>query len=259
MFWVLFLLVAWAGVLVSCTLLVRSAAEAAEPPAGPVTVRRPGELTRCEAAYLAGGPQRVAELTLVAMEREGRLLLAHTGWATVVDPVGRDALERSVLAAFGPDGQSPIADVRGAVAAAAPVGQLAERLCAAGLAIREEVRSGVSQGVRAVCGAALLVLALCAAALSVPGGGTPARLVLCWFALPLVLALACLAMAVSDGLQHSAWASPAGQRLLSGVDLADGGYLTAVAVRGISAVPDPGVRAALSCDDRALIPRQRGH
>ncbi|MGW2560672.1 FHA domain-containing protein, partial [Streptomyces sp. NPDC001514] len=33
-----------------------------------------------------------------------RLLLAHTGWATVVDPEGVDDLERSVIRAIGPQG-----------------------------------------------------------------------------------------------------------------------------------------------------------
>ncbi|MFG2297643.1 TIGR04222 domain-containing membrane protein [Streptomyces sp. NPDC048603] len=259
MFWVLFLLVAWAGVLISCTRLVRSATEAAEPHTGAVTVRHHEELTLYEAAYLAGGPHRVVELTLVAMERERRLLLAHTGWATVVVPAGRDALERAVLAAFGPDGQSPVADVRTAAAGAEAVGRLAERLAEAGLALTEDVRSGVDDGVRAVWGATVLVLAMCGAALAVPDGGTPTGLVVCWFALPLVLALACLAMAAFDGRRNSGWASPAGQRLLTGLDLGGRGFLAAVAVRGVSAVPDPGLRAALSCDDRALIPRQRGH
>ncbi|MEV8532092.1 TIGR04222 domain-containing membrane protein [Streptomyces sp. NPDC051211] len=259
MFWVLFLLVAWAGVLISGTCLLRAATEAAEPAAGPVTVHHHDELNLYEAAYLAGGPRRVADLTLVSMERERRLLLAHTGWATVVDPVGRDPLERSVLGAIGPDGQSPVAAVRTAAAEDRAVRRLAEQLGEAGLAVPPGVRAGLGTGVRAVRGAALLVVAMTAAALSMPSASTDTALVLCWFGLPLLLALALLAMARFDMSTHSAWASPAGERLLTGLRSADHGYLAAVAVRGVSAVTDPGLRAALSSGDRGLLPRQRGH
>ncbi|WP_037803124.1 TIGR04222 domain-containing membrane protein, partial [Streptomyces resistomycificus] len=69
------------------------------------------------AAFLSGGPRRVADLTLVSMARQRRLLLAHTGWATVVDPRGRDDVERSVIGAIGPEGQSRIAPVRATAAA----------------------------------------------------------------------------------------------------------------------------------------------
>ncbi|NEC29648.1 TIGR04222 domain-containing membrane protein, partial [Streptomyces sp. SID8111] len=73
--------------------------------------------------------------TTVAMARQRRLLLAHTGWATVVDPRGRDDMERSVIGAIGPEGQSPIAPVRDAAATAEPVRGIADRLVGAGLAV----------------------------------------------------------------------------------------------------------------------------
>lgn len=146
MFWVLFLLVAWAGVLGSCTLLLRAAAHAAEPAAGSAAERHHDELNLYEAAYLAGGPRRVADLTLLSMQRQRRLMLAHTGWATVVDPVGRDAHERSVLGAFGPDGQSPVPAVRSTVAGDEAVRALADRLGEAGLALPAGSRRGVGEG-----------------------------------------------------------------------------------------------------------------
>ncbi|MGW1766679.1 TIGR04222 domain-containing membrane protein [Streptomyces sp. NPDC002073] len=257
MFWVLFLLVAWAGALLACGRLLTAAGAAAEP-APRATVHRHEDLTLYEAAYLAGGPQRVAVLALLSMQRQRRLLLAHTGWATVVDPVGRDPLERSLLGVFGPDGQSPVAAVRTAAAGCTAVRELAERLWAAGLAVPEATRTGYEEGLRAVRAATGLILLLAVVSLAlVSGPGTDPTLVACWFALPLLLTVSCLAISRFESRPHSPWASPAGQRLLVGMDRAhprtptdagqdDPGLLAAVAVRGLSAVPDPGLRAALS-------------
>lgn len=263
MFWVLFLLVAWAGVLTSCTLLLRAAVRAAEPPTGvdAAVPRDRHELTLYEAAYLAGGPVRVADLTLLSMHRQRRLLLAHTGWATVVDPVGRDAHERSVLGAFGPDGQSPVARLRSSVAAGDAVRALAVRLCEAGLALPAGTVLGVGDGVRAVRAATLLVLAMAGAALAAPTGGSTTTIVLAWFAPPLMLGAGCLAIARFESHPYSPWASPAGQRLLGALERERGTDepLTALAVRGVRAVADPGLRAALGCGNGGWIRRQRDH
>ncbi|MFJ6796782.1 TIGR04222 domain-containing membrane protein [Streptomyces sp. NPDC091268] len=261
MFWVLFLLLAWAGVLTSCTRLLRAATEAAEPvSAGAVPRHHHDELSLYEAAYLAGGPRRVAEVTLLSMQRQQRLLLAHTGWATVLDPVGRDPHERSALGAFGPDGQSPVASVRAAVAEDPAVGALAARLGEAGLALDGGPGRGVYDAIRAVRRAALLVVAMMAAALCVPATGTSAGMQLGWFTLPLLLSVGCLAIARFEGHRNSPWASPDGQRLLVSLDRERGrkGSLTAVAVRGLGAVTDPGLRAALEYGRRGTAPRQRG-
>ncbi|MFG2876973.1 TIGR04222 domain-containing membrane protein [Streptomyces sp. NPDC048337] len=262
MFWVLFLLVAWAGVLWSCTLLVAAAGHAAEPATGSATAHHHDELNLYEAAYLAGGPRRVADLTLLSMERQRRLLLAHTGWATVVDPVGRDAHERSALGAFGPDGQSPVPELRSAVAGDEAVRALADRLGEAGLALPAGSRRSVGEGVRAVRGATLLTLAMAAVSLALPaGGGTTSGMIMAWFSLPLLLGAGCLAIARFEAHPYSRWASPAGRRLLVALDRdrGDAQSLTSVAVRGIRVVTDPGLRAALGYGNRGWIPRQRGH
>ncbi|MFZ3473601.1 TIGR04222 domain-containing membrane protein [Streptomyces sp. 4.24] len=263
MFWVLFLLLAWAGVLIACTRLLRAAGETAEPADGPPADGRPRheELSLYEAAYLAGGPRRVAELTLLSMQRQRRLLLAHTGWATVLDPVGRDPHERSVLGAFGPDGQEPVVSVRAVAERDPAVRDLADRLGEAGLALRAGTRQDIVEGIRSVRRATGLVLAMTVAALCVPAPGTTTTIVLCWFSLPLILSLGCLAIARVEGHAHSSWASPAGRRLLVELEQERGGRgsLAAVALRGPRAVDDPGVRAALAYGRRGPIPRQRGH
>ncbi|NED12455.1 TIGR04222 domain-containing membrane protein, partial [Streptomyces sp. SID9124] len=108
----LLLLVAWGAAGSSCVRLCLAGAR--RPVRAPRDSGR--QLTLYEAAFLAGGPHRVADLALVSMHLRRRLLLAHTGWATVVDPEGRDEVERTVIRAIGPEGQSPIAPVRASAA-----------------------------------------------------------------------------------------------------------------------------------------------
>ncbi|MFF8945159.1 TIGR04222 domain-containing membrane protein [Streptomyces sp. NPDC014864] len=254
MFWVLLLLLAWAVAGAACTRLCLAAVRAA---AVDMDAARGHDLTLYEAAFLSGGPARVADVTLVSMARQRRLLLAHTGWATVVDPRGRDEMERSVIGAIGPEGQSRIAPVRAATAAADAVRGLADRLVRAGLAVPDGARTTVAAGVRQVRAAALVVLALGVTALLMPGPtGMPRDLVALWFALPLALALSCLAIARVEIHPYSPWASPAGQRLLGALPrrMTGGGddrsYLASVAVRGIRAIGEPELRAALAHRDQ---------
>ncbi|MFI0820651.1 TIGR04222 domain-containing membrane protein [Streptomyces sp. NPDC021098] len=262
MLWVLFLLVAWGSAVVSCTRLCLAAVAAAQPmDAGPE--RNGRTLSLYEAAFLAGGPQRVADLALVAMARERRLLLAHTGWVTVVDPEGRDDFERSVIAATGPQGQSPVPPVRTALATAEPVRALSDRLVTAGLAVPAGARANVAAAVRHVRLACCVVLLTGAVALlMVPPASGPGA-ALAWFALPLLLTASCLVIARVEVHPYSRWASPAGQRLLGRIDVPprrpvaqragggadaerdDGELLTALAVHGTAALPDPALRAAL--------------
>jgi uncharacterized protein (TIGR04222 family) len=187
------------------------------------------------------------------MARQRRLLLAHTGWATVVDPHARDEMERSVLGAIGPDGQSRIAPVRTATATAEAVRALADRLVAAGLAVPDAARSTVAHTVRHVRNAAAGVVVLGTIALLMPSQATETQaLVAVWFTLPLILTLSCLAIARVEVHPYTRWASPAGQRLLGGLvrhaDSAgdDRTYLTSVAVRGIRAIGEPDLRAAFA-------------
>nr|WSW66115.1 TIGR04222 domain-containing membrane protein [Streptomyces sp. NBC_00995] len=254
MLWVLFLLVAWGAAALSCVRLCLVAARLAPPRSREPRRAADGlELTLYETAFLAGGPHRVADLALVTMHLRRRLLLAHTGWATVVDPDGRDEVERTVIRAIGPQGQSPIPPVRAAAAAADAVRALADRLVVAGLALPDRAGTDVMSAVRAVRGATLLVAAMGTAALFTPGSAqgpdSSGAAVLVWFGLPLVLTLGSLAIARMEVHPYSSWASPAGQRLLDVRTAAaagpQGDVLVAVAVRGVGAVGDPALRAAL--------------
>ncbi|WP_330337232.1 TIGR04222 domain-containing membrane protein [Streptomyces sp. NBC_00557] len=255
MFWVLLLLLAWAFAGTACTRLCLAAVRAAALDADAATVDSERELTLYEAAFLSGGPVRVADVTMVSMARQRRLLLAHTGWATVVDPLGRDEIEQSVIGAIGPEGQSRIAPARARAAGAEAVRRLADRLVRAGLAVPEGAGTTVGAAVRQVRAAALAVAALGATALLLPvGTGTPRLLVGLWFALPLTLSLSCLAIARFEAHPYTRWASPAGQRLLEALARRPAGdersFLTSVAVRGIRAIGEPRLRAAFTHRDQ---------
>ncbi|MGW1892829.1 TIGR04222 domain-containing membrane protein [Streptomyces sp. NPDC002004] len=249
MFWLPLLLIAWAAAGLSCARLCLAASRAAATDPG----TDPGhELTVYEAAFLSGGPVRVADVTLVSMARRRRLLLAHTGWATVVDPEGHDAMECSVLDAIGPEGQARIAPVRTTAATATAIRALGDALVAAGLAVSDDARTNVGLAVRQVRAAAVAVLALGGVAVLMPGQvvqNTPGP-VAAWFALPLVLTLSCLVIARWEAHPYSRWASPAGQRLLGrlprrpGAD--DRSFLSAVAVGGVRATRDEVLRAAFA-------------
>ncbi|MBL1084231.1 TIGR04222 domain-containing membrane protein [Streptomyces actinomycinicus] len=255
MFWVLLLLLAWVFAGTACARLCLSALRTAAAEAHGAPADRERDLTLYEAAFLSGGPARVADVTLVSMARQRRLLLAHTGWATVVDPEGHDEIEDSVIGAIGPGGQSRIAPVRARAAGAEAVRRLADGLVRAGLAVPEGSGSGVGAAVRRVRAAAVAVVASGVTALLLPvQTGTPRLLVALWFALPLTLSLSCLAIARFEVHPYSRWASPAGQRLLSTLAGTPAGdersFLTSVAVRGVRAVGEPELRAAFAHRDQ---------
>jgi uncharacterized protein (TIGR04222 family) len=255
MFWVLLLLLAWGFAGTACTRLCLAAVQAASVDTDVTATDRAHDLTLYEAAFLSGGPARVADVTLVSMARQRRLLLAHTGWATVVDPRGRDEMERSVIGAIGPEGQCRIAPVRARAAGAEAVRRLADGLVRAGLAVPDGAGTTVGAAVRRVRGTVPAVLVLGATALLLPvQSGTPRLLVGLWFGLPLTLSLSCLALARIEAHPYSRWASPAGQRLLGTLTRGPAGdersLLTAVAVDGIRAIGEPELRAALTHRDQ---------
>ncbi|MFF0742169.1 TIGR04222 domain-containing membrane protein [Streptomyces sp. NPDC004111] len=272
MFWVPLLLIAWVAAIATCArLCVAATAAAAFDTEAPDVPPRTDGLTLPEAAFLCGGPGRVADLTLVSMHARRRVLLAHTGWTTVVAPDGRDALERAAIEAAGPGGQSRTAAVRSALAAADGVRALADRLVDRGLAVPAPERDAVAGAVRAVRNASALVLALGTfAALALPHEPGGQLRVALWFALPLLLTVGTLGVARMEIHPYTRWASGAGRQLLrtlpQGQDSGEGpdpgsgtavhtgseqALLTAVAVSGVRAIPDPELRTALTPPRRA--------
>ncbi|WP_432160044.1 TIGR04222 domain-containing membrane protein [Streptomyces sp. NRRL F-5630] len=247
MLWIPVLLLASAASVVACVRLLRAAIRAADPRFRLTTGRgepaaRP--LGLAETAFLVGGPARVAEVTLVAMARRGRLLLAHTGWATAVADRPADPLEGAVLGALGPGLQLPVTQLRATVAASAEVRALGERLSAARLAVPAEIQSLVAGALRR---SRRTVLGVAAAGLVsllfLPHGGHSAAEVAGWFGLPLLLGGGSLVIARVDLAPYGRWATPLGAEAVRG---AAGHEALALAVHGVRAVHEPHFRAALT-------------
>ncbi|TSB42454.1 TIGR04222 domain-containing membrane protein, partial [Streptomyces benahoarensis] len=206
--------------------------------------------TLYETAFLAGGPDRVADVTLVSMAQQRRLLLAHTGWATVVDPIGRDAVECAVLTAIGSDGQRRIPAIRNGLAATEALRSLTARLVAAGLAPSADPYGGLGEALRQVRAATLVVLLAAAAAVWQAPPERATGPLLGWFALPLVLTAGTWAMARAEYRPAARWATEAGAGRLrraatSAPPAAPGEALTALALHGPRALDDPALRSAL--------------
>ncbi|MFJ6216535.1 TIGR04222 domain-containing membrane protein [Streptomyces sp. NPDC092296] len=260
--WLIILLAACSVTVLSCLHLIRIVA-AAGTLAGqnaPAPGARPG-IGLYETAYLAGGPERVVDLAMVLMAGEHRLHPAHTGWTTVVDPQGRNEVERALIAAIGPEGQCRTDELRQALVRDEAVRGIGGRLALAGLATRSSVRGAAVAAIRRVRRALLLTGALAGVCLAFgrhAAGHAP--VVLAWFSLPLVLGAGTLLMARMDAGQYTRWATPAGQQVLRTVrvpqrrgepgDRPAAEQLTAVAVSGPAAVRDPLLRAALRAPRR---------
>ncbi|WP_377268951.1 TIGR04222 domain-containing membrane protein [Peterkaempfera sp. SMS 1(5)a] len=254
--WLLLLLAACTVTVLSCVHLVGvvaaadlSAEDDTRPPDGSVRIGL------YETAYLAGGPERVVDLAMVLMAAQRRLHPAHTGWTTVVDPQGRDGMERDLITAVGPDGQCRTGDLRQALVESPAVREIGARLALAGLATPAAVRERAVDAVSRVRRSLLLTVVLLGACLGLgEGGGGQLPAVLSWFSLPLILGSGTLLMSRVDVRPYTRWATPAGREVLREVRIPGPGderqLLTAVAVSGPSAVPDPLLRAALRAPRR---------
>ncbi|WP_042375939.1 TIGR04222 domain-containing membrane protein [Streptacidiphilus melanogenes] len=220
-----------------------------------------------EAAYLAGGPHRVVDVTLIDMTGRGLLHLAHTGWTSVARPNPDSALESEVLAALGPEGQRRTDEVRGQVATGPAVAALARSLADGGLAVPPGARAALAEAVAGVRFALVASVALLVTAVAVLGArnlltGAHEGLLLpaAWFVLPVLLSGGTLLMARAEFHPITPWAAPAGQDLLRALRpgrrrlrrAAD--PLLAVILRGPSALHDPRLRAALTTRS----PKHRG-
>ncbi|WP_232248779.1 TIGR04222 domain-containing membrane protein [Streptacidiphilus rugosus] len=258
----MFLVPACLLAIVSSVRLCRLVAANDPMPTGGSTPTPSAEADLVDAAYLAGGPERVVDLVLVEMARAGLLHLAHTGWTSVARPEPRSELETAVLTAIGPEGQCRTDDLRREVARGPAVRAVADRLALAGLAVPAGARAALAHAVAGVRWSLLATVALFGAAV----GGAGARMLLggpaaagavgelpklaAWFALPLILGAGTLVMARIEIYPVTPWAAPPGQTLLRALrprrgDAARQDPTLVVVLRGAGGVKDPSLRAAL--------------
>ncbi|MEV8567781.1 TIGR04222 domain-containing membrane protein [Streptomyces sp. NPDC051322] len=99
------------------------------------TLRTDGETRMYDIAYLAGGPQRVADAALIALREREAIQISGTGVrAGTVRP--RQRLERAVVALCPPDGNRSLPSLRSAVLSSPEVNEIRTRLTSQGLLSR---------------------------------------------------------------------------------------------------------------------------
>lgn len=241
---------------------------------------QPG-LTPYQAAYLAGGPARVADTATIELIRRGRLAvspagLTPTGYLAQAEPAGRDPdcagpdqldaeVEQLILSLAGYRGPAGgglrLPSLRRRCGSSRPVRQIGSRLAAAGLAFSPVQR-------RLAAALALVLLAAVAAAGGAIAAGwqaaPTARLPLALAAAVIVAGLLARSRQRTTAAGRSELADPAGlarqlTAQLSPVPALPGGSraggswpglsaqdVANVALTGLRAVPDPEFLARLT-------------
>lgn len=114
------------AVAVSSTLLISGLARARRGPGGPVH-----DLS--EVAFLNGGPGRVVDTALAAMQTDGRLVVGGPGIVAVQRPVAGDPVERAVLQVQAATPNGALHTLRDAAMRHAAVQEIGDGLAARGL------------------------------------------------------------------------------------------------------------------------------
>ncbi|MGK5533911.1 TIGR04222 domain-containing membrane protein, partial [Streptomyces sp. URMC 129] len=191
-----------------------------------------------EAAFLTGGPGRVADTVLCAMRDSGRISI-ESGAVRVLTPVAHDELERELLARCG-SWEESLRAVRTGLATAGPVREIDDRLAARGLRWSRARYAGwrTGQGFALALSLVLALLSLFAASavlLLVAGAGLVAGSVL---------------GPGRDGLTGPGRAARRSLRRAN--PFAPQGSAALVAVAGAQALPDWYLRAQLTTAARPL-------
>ncbi|MGW7514924.1 TIGR04222 domain-containing membrane protein [Streptomyces sp. NPDC054796] len=238
--------------LVGSVLFLAVCAVATTSNAPPVT-GGPGDLL--EAAFLAGGPGRVADTVVCTMREDGRVAIDGADRLHVVRPVSHAPVEGELLALCGPEWSRPLGELRAALMRSASVQAVGDALAARGLLWRPEQRATWRIAGRVNVAAFFFAVLSFVAPLFLGGGGAPSGT---QFALPPV---AMLSLAAGRALAPSrSRLTRAGRRALRALRRQNpwayghGGTATGaslLAVGGLLALPDTELRTRLRDAARA--------
>lgn len=204
-----------------------------------------------EAAFLAGGPARVADAALAALHTDGRVVIGGPGVVTAVRQVAHDLVERQVFSslAAAPGGALPV--LRQDVMRSPAVQEIGHALAARGLMTpprqhRGHSAWGVTQGVLCLIG---LPLSFFATVVQFMGSGhKPVGLPFFLTALPALVTG--MVIGFNQANRAGRRVSPEGRRALRAYSAAHAhaapGVVAFVALRGVRALPDPQLRAQLT-------------
>lgn len=238
---------------VAVGLLVTRVVRSRRGPGGPVH-------DQYEAAFLDGGPARVADSALAALHADGRIAIGGPGIVAVVRPTARDLVERAVLQEHAAAPHGALHHLRLAVMRHPAVQEIGDGLAERGLLVDPATRRVTKRWCAAV-GVTAFVLFPVSFLVTIADFATAEE-----FSVPFTFKVvpALLAMGVAAGVCGSASAgrvTPAGRRALAAYGrerghLADAGHL--VALHGLRALPDPVLREQLLAAARVNGPRRPG-
>ncbi|MFD3535626.1 TIGR04222 domain-containing membrane protein [Streptomyces sp. NPDC058664] len=233
-------------------LLVTRVVRARRGPGGPVH-------DRYEAAFLNGGPARVVDTALAALQADGRLAVGGPGIVAVVRPTAYDPVERAVLQAHAAAPHGALHHLRLAVMRHPAVQEIGEGLAARGLVVHPAVRRTTVRWCVAV-GLTAFVLFPVSALLTAVDFATDAGTSVPFIFKVLPVLFACVITAFVCGSLSARQITPAGRAAVSAygrahAHLGDAGLL--VALYGLRALPDPVLREQLVAAARFYGPVRR--
>ncbi|MBT2440006.1 TIGR04222 domain-containing membrane protein [Streptomyces sp. ISL-36] len=217
---------------------------------------------RHEAAFLNGGPARVVDAALAALQADGRIAIGGPGIVAVLRPTAHDPVERAVLQQHAAAPHGALHHLRLMVMRHPAVQEVGDALAARGLIVTPSARRSVlrwSAGL-GISSLVLVPVSLFLTVLDLAGadaGDLPVPFIL--KVLPALLGAGITA--VVCGSIASGRVTPAGRHAVAVYGrayghLADAGHL--VALHGLRALPDLILREQLLAAARVYAPRRRG-
>ncbi|MFD3665419.1 TIGR04222 domain-containing membrane protein [Streptomyces sp. NPDC058659] len=247
---VVFYVAAAAGIALLVTRVVRSRGGTG----GPVH-------DRYEAAFLNGGPARVVDTAIAALQSDGRIAIGGPGIVAVLRPVAYDPVERAVLQEHAAAPHGALHHLRLAAMRHPAVQEIGDGLAGRGLIV-EPARRSSTLGWCLALGLTAFLLFPVSVVLTVLDLATAAEMSVPFVVKVLPALFAAGVTAISCGAIASKRITPAGQGALAAYGrahghLADAGHL--VALYGLRGLPDPMLREQLLAAARVYAPpRGRG-
>ncbi|WP_073907546.1 TIGR04222 domain-containing membrane protein [Streptomyces sp. CB02009] len=244
-----------AGVTVIAVLVTR-VVRTRGGPGGPVH-------DRYEAAFLNGGPARVVDTALTALQADGRLAVGGPGIVAVVRPVAHDPVERAVFEAHAAAPHGALHHLRMTVMRHPAVQETGDGLAVRGLVVDPATRRSTARwcGVAAVTTFVLFPVSIVLTVVGFATLDTDAGMPVPFIFKVLPILLATMVTALVCGSLTARQITPAGRRAVGAygrahAHLADAGLL--VALHGLRALPDPVLREQLAAAARIHPQPRRG-
>ncbi|MFD3992700.1 TIGR04222 domain-containing membrane protein [Streptomyces sp. NPDC058583] len=238
------------------TVLVTRVVRTRGGPGGPVH-------DRYEAAFLNGGPARVVDTALAALQADGRLAIGGPGIVAVVRPVAYDPVERAVLQEHSAAPHGALHHLRMAVMRHPAVQEIGDGLAVRGLVVDPATRRTTARwcGVLALTAFMLFPVSIVLTVVdfaTTPDIGSDMPVPFIFKVVPILLAT--LVTAIVCGSLTGRQITPGGRRAVFAygrdhAHLTDAGLL--VALHGLRALPDPVLREQLVAAARFYGPPRR--